>query len=157
MVRAEMSTTAKILGTITYGEVIAVERIETPAGGLPWARLAEPERCGLQGNLSSVSIFPPDEAFVLIDGTALGLGPLLQEVVDTAHQPPATVWDFPRRLYIACINAKDERTCRVGLPERVRYSRLLDSTAEAERQLKFALEERLRAESHYQMLSLIHI
>ena len=38
MVRAEMSTTAKILGTITYGEVIAVERIETPAGGLPWAR-----------------------------------------------------------------------------------------------------------------------
>ena len=79
-----MSTTAKILGTITYGEVIAVERIETPAGGLPWARLAEPERCGLQGNLSSVSIFPPDEAFVLIDGTALGLGPLLQEVVDTA-------------------------------------------------------------------------
>jgi hypothetical protein len=102
MVRAAPSTSARVLGTCAYGELCAVEGLETHSGE-QWARLAPAERHSLVSNLSAEvkPPFAPPAAYVLLDGRRLGLGQLLQPA-PTVHRPPRRVWELPHRLYAAC-------------------------------------------------------
>ena len=108
------------------GECIAV--VETRhVSGSPWALLAREECHYLAANLSNPSN-PPSEGWVLIDGAAVGLGPLLRPAAPALH-PPRKVWDLLHRLYreVACI--RRDRICMVGLPAHVRYSRVNNEVA----------------------------
>ena len=96
MVRSEPSVSGKIYGILLCGDIIAIETVHTNSAGQPWARLAEPERHGLQINLQ-IKEYAPDEAFVLLDGTSIGLGTLLRPANPLYH-PPRYLWDLKHRL-----------------------------------------------------------
>ena len=144
IVRARPSVQAEVLGGVRHGDIVGVASVEEH-NGAPWARLYAPERNNLMCNYTRPE--PPAEAFLLLDGTSLGLGTLLSPAA-VAHHPPQPIWALAHRLYVAATEARDERICRVGLPSRVRYGRLLPAAAAAEQAERHAIIEKRQAERY---------
>lgn len=88
-IRAAPSTTSKTLDVLSKGEIVGVAHVSSN-----WAKLCEEE-------LNYV-LERADEAFVLIDGSELGL-PLLLEKLPQDHPqvPPLRPWRLPHRLIAA--------------------------------------------------------
>ena len=136
-VRATPSVSGEILGSVACGEAVGIEAVEI-VNNAHWARLCAAERNNLIVNYSRPEL-QPAEAWMLIDGAAVGLGQL-HRLLSFAQYPPLRVWELAHRLYIASWEARTDRICRVGLPGRVRYARLMpDAAAEHKRAIADAL------------------
>ena len=149
IVRKEPSMLAKPLGTALFGDLIAVEAVEVHQNQA-WARLTAAERHSLVINyqIHEVAV---EAAWMLIDGTSLGLSTLLREALPALH-PPLPQWQLPHRLYLAAFHARDERLYRTSLPVRVRYARLSATAAQAEEAERVRRTQQL---SHERYMSLL--
>ena len=86
-IRAEPSTTAATIGGLVQHDIVGVSAVVAEH----WAQLAEEELNFLQTK--------PAAAFVLIDGTILGLPTLLRELPSgDACIPPRELWRLPHEL-----------------------------------------------------------
>ena len=102
-VRGQPSTTADKVGSLVFGTVVSVENVVSgKKDGASWAELSQ-EECNFLGSAGK----PCRTAFVLIDGTALGLPSLLQALTTRDPEyPPPTLWRMPHALLAAArVNA----------------------------------------------------